>query len=173
MQANTLILSAFILAGTLANAAQADSLRLGQRHSFQTEVTRTAGARNLHRHTEQVAGKHQIQRTTKLATGQGKTASRTVQGSYDSATKTYTRTMDSTRPNGDTVSSVGQTSKTDDGVVRSQTRTNAAGEVATKEVSVSVDQQNQVHTRTVEASGYNGQSYSASVSRSRAEGGDQ
>ena len=48
MQANTLILSAFILAGTLANAAQADSLRLGQRHSFQTEVTRTAGARTSH-----------------------------------------------------------------------------------------------------------------------------
>ena len=48
MQANTLILSAFILAGTLANAAQADSLRLGQRHSFQTEVTRTAGARTTY-----------------------------------------------------------------------------------------------------------------------------
>ena len=178
MKLNTLILSSSILGSAIlgslwATGAQADTLRHAQRHSFQTEVTRTAGNRSLHRYTEQVAGKHQFQRSTDIVTGSGKTASRKIQGEYDAATKTYTRTMESTRPNGDTVSSVRETTKTDDGFVRTQTRTNADGQVASKAVVVSVDHENKVQTKNVEATGYHGKSYSASVTRSFDQGGDE
>lgn len=173
MKLNTLILSSILLGGALSANTYADSLRQGQRHSFQTEVTRTAGERSMHRYTEQVASQHQFQRTTNIETGQGKTASRMIQGNYDEATKTYTRSMDSTRPNGDSVSSLRQTSKTDDGLVRTQTRTNAQGQVASKEVNVSVDRENQTQTRNVEATGFDGQTYSASVTRSFGQGGDE
>lgn len=170
---NSLILGSCLLGGLLINSAQADTLRHAQRHSFQTEVTRTAGDRSLRRTTEQVAGQGHFQRTTQITTGQGKTASRKVQGQYDATTQTYTRTMEGTRPNGDTVSSIRQTTKTEDGFVRSQSRTNANGQVATKNVSVSVDHENQVQTRTVDATGYNGKTYSATTKRSWGDGGDQ
>lgn len=178
MKLNTLILSSSILGSAIlgsvfASSVQADSLRQTQRHSFQTEVNRSVGERNMHRYTEQVASKHQFQRSTNVTTGAGKTASRQVQGNYDEATKTYTRSMESTRPNGDTVSSLRETSKTDDGFVRSQTRTNAEGQVASKEVNVSMDYENKVQTRNVEATGYDGKTYSASVTRSFDQGGDE
>ncbi|RLU01879.1 hypothetical protein [Ketobacter sp.] len=170
---NSLILGSCLVGGLLISSAQADTLRHAQRHSFQTEVTRTAGDRSLRRTTEQVAGQGHFQRTTQFATGQGKTASRKVQGEYDAAAQTYTRTLESTRPNGDTVSSVRETTKTEDGFVRSQSRTNADGQMASKQVSVSVDHENQVQTRNVEASGYAGASYSASTTRSWGDSGEQ
>ncbi len=81
--------------------------------------------------------------------------------------------MESTHPNGETVSSVRETSKTADGMVRTQTRTNADGQSASKEVTVSFDHENQVQTRNVEATGYAGGTFSASASRSYSHGGDE
>ena len=173
MKMNTLILSSFILGSVLATGAQADGQRQGQRQSFQTEVNRSVGNRNMHRYTEQVATQNQFQRQTNISTGQGKTASRTVEGNYDEATQTYTRTMERTRLNGDTASSERQTTKTDDGLVRTQTRTNAQGQVATKEMNMGIDRENRVQTKNVEATGYNGNTYSASVTRSFDQGGDE
>ncbi len=174
MKAQTLILSSILFGSALASSVQADSLRLGQRHNFQAEITRSTGTgHGFTRRTEQaVSGKH-FQRTTQIVTEQGKKAKRTVKGGYDQASQTYTRTMESTHPNGETVSSVRETSKTADGMVRTQTRTNADGQSASKEVTVSFDHENQVQTRNVEATGYAGGTFSASASRSYSHGGDE
>lgn len=174
MKMQTLILSSVLLGSVALSSAQADTLRHNQRHSFQTEVTRSNGAgRSITRQTQQVAGTNQFQRDTTLTTGQGKTANRHIEGNYDPETKTYTRTLEGSRLNGDTYSSIREASKTENGFVRSQTRTNSAGETASKDVTVSADKENRTLTKEVSATGFHGKTYNATLTQSYGDGGDE
>ena len=71
--------------------------------SFTADVTRSNSAgRTMSRHTEQVANQHRIQRQSTWTNGYGKTATRSMQGSYNPDNKTYTRSVEGTRFNGET-----------------------------------------------------------------------
>jgi hypothetical protein len=167
MKTQSLLLIAALAGGSIAVSAQADTLRSHQRHNVSKEITRSNSAgRSMTRTTEQVASQNQFRRQTTATNGQGNTAQRSVEGSYDADAKRYTRSMNGTRFNGDTYSSVRDTQKTDDGYVRSQSRTNVSGNTANKQVAVVVDKDNHSITKQFDATGFNSKTYSATIEKS-------
>lgn len=142
------------------------------RQSFSADVTRTTGnGKTMSRHTEQVATANGFRRESTITNGAGKTANRVVEGSRDPETNTYTKTVQGTRMNGDSYSAERVTQRTDDGYVRTQTRTNAAGETASKQVTASVDHDTNTVTKNISATGFNGETHSATVVKTYSKGG--
>lgn len=134
------------------------------RQSFTTHATRTHSAgHSLTRQTEQTATANGFRRDTTLSTDSGKTAQRSVLGSYDADSKTATRSVSGTRMNGDTYSSTRITQKTESGFNRSETQTNAAGNTATRQTEVVVDKEHQTVTKNISATGFDGETHSATV----------
>ena len=158
MKFKTLAIAMAVSASLGVSAAHAERVRAHERHSFTADVTRTTGSgKIMTRHTEQLATDTGFHRETTMTNPEGKTASRTVDGSYDPETKTYTRVVAGTRINGDSYSSERVTQRTEDGYNRSVERTNAAGETAKKDVTVVVDRANHTITKDVTAEGFNGE----------------
>ena len=159
------------VASPLALAEQSRGSHHQLRGNFVADVTRTTGdGRTLSRHTEQVRTEAGFRRESTFTNPAGKTASRVVEGSYDAANQTYTRTMEGVRANGDTYSSERITQKTEDGFNRTVNRTNADGLTASKQVEVSIDRDNQTITKNITATGFNGEVHTATVVKSHRSG---
>lgn len=152
MKKHSLIVSTFLssllLVGLASTAAQADTLRSNLRQSIP------------------VTNQQHLQRQIVVSTGQGATATRSVTGQYDAANQSYTRDLQGTRLNGDSYATSRETVKTDTGYERNLTRTNSAGETASANSSVIRDRDSKSVTKEVKATGFNGQSYSTTVTRS-------
>ena len=171
---NKLILTTALQGSLITLPALAEQPRIKHRHSFQTEVTRSTDAgRSMTRRTEQVASENRFQRQTQVQTGAGKSASRSVSGEYDPETRTYTRQLEGTRFNGDEYSAQRQTQKTENGLVRTRTRTNADGETASGTLTRERDREQQTLTQQIEATGFDGQTYTATRTRSRLQAGEE
>lgn len=156
-----------IAAATVAGAAHAE------RRNFSTDVTRTgADGRGYSRHTEQVGSANGFSRQSALTTNSGKTASRAVDVSNDAAAQSRTRAVEGTRLNGNSYSGQRVTTRTDDGYTRNGTYTNAAGESASRNVDVSVDAESQTLTKNKSVTGFNGETHSSSVVRTRTDGAE-
>ena len=141
-------LSSLLVVGLASTAAQADTIRSHLRQGFP------------------LASQHQLQRQTLVTTGQGASASRSVEGQYDAANQSYSRNLEGTRFNGDSYAASRETVKTDTGYERNVSRTNSAGETASANTSVIRDRDSKSVTKDVQATGFNGQSYSTTVTRS-------
>lgn len=152
------------LASPLVMAESVRAGGLSARHSFTTDLTRTTGSgKTLSRHTAQVATDTGFRRDTRVTNPQGKTASRTVEASVDADAGIRTRSVEGIRMNGDTYSGERITERTEDGYNRVVSRTNAAGETASKEVSTRIDRANNTLTKNVSATGFNGETHTATV----------
>jgi len=169
--------SALMLSLTLS-AALASPLALADkphhmRKSFTTDVTRSTGeGRSMHRHTEQNANRYGFERSSTVTTGSGHSANRNVAASYDPESKSYHKSIDGQRMNGDTYAAERNTQRTDDGYHREMHRTNANGDTAHKEVSVAMDRDNHTLTKNVSVTGFNGETHSATVTKTRTGGDD-
>lgn len=159
------------LASPLVMAESVRAGGLSARHSFTTDVTRTTGSgKTMSRHTAQVATDTGFRRETSVTNPQGKTASRTVEASVDADAGIRTRSLEGTRMNGDTYSAERITERTEDGYNRAVSRTNAAGETASKQVSISIDKANNTLTKNVSATGFNGETHTATVVKTWGDG---
>jgi len=156
-----------IAAATVAGAAHAE------RRSFTTDVSRVgAEGRGYSRHTEQVGTATGFSRQSALTTNGGKTASRAVSVDNDAAAQTRTRAVEGTRLNGNSYSGQSTTARTDDGYTRNGSYTNAAGQTATRDVDVSVDAEAQSLTKSKSVTGFNGETHSSTVVRTRTDGAE-
>ena len=106
-----------------ANAARP---RAGQ--TTHTTVTRTGPAGNsATRNTTATATANGFESSSTVTGSNGKTASRSQTGTYDPATKTWTRSANSVGPNGKTASTDVVVQKTDTGFTRDVTKTGPNG----------------------------------------------
>lgn len=170
MKIQTLAIAIALSSALASPLAMAEKIHA--RNSFTADVTRTTGnGKSMSRHTEQVATDTGFKRSSTLTSAAGKTASRNVEGSYDASSKTYTKTIDGTRMNGDTYSGERVTQKTENGFDRSLSRTNAAGQTATKDISVAVDKENKTVTKNISVTGFNGEVHNATVVKTYSNGG--
>ena len=139
-------------AGARAGAGAAQGRRASGDWTRTTETQRTASRRT---------------RSDRWEGADGKTASRDLAISRDREARTQTRESSWTRPNGDTGNATTVTTKTDDGYSRDTTVTNARGEIATRNVDVSRDQDAGTSTRSVDRTGFDGRSASVDSTRTR------
>ena len=144
---NTL-LGSLLVAGLFSSTVHAETMRSSLRQGVQ------------------MAGQNQFQRQIQVTTGQGATATRSVEGRYDADNKSYTRSLEGSRLNGASYASSRETIKTDSGFERNLSRTNAAGETATANSTVVRDTENKSVSKEVQATGFNGQTYSTTITRS-------
>lgn len=159
-----------IAAATIAGAAHAER---PPRQSFTTDVARSgAEGRGYSRHTEQVGTATGFSRQSSMTTNSGKTASRAVGVSNDAEAQARTRTVEGVRLNGNSYSGEKVTTRTDDGYARSGSYTNAAGQTASRDVAVSVDPQAQSVSRSKTVTGFNGETHSSTVVRTRTGGAE-
>jgi hypothetical protein len=159
-----------LVAASAAAGAQADT---ALRQGFAADVTRTGvDGRGFSRHTEQLRTPAGFTRQSTLTTTAGKSAQRAVVVNNDAAAQARTRAVEGTRLNGNAYSGQAVTTRTGDGYVRSGTYTNAAGETATRDVSVSVDAEAQSLTKTRSVTGFNGETRSSTTVRTRTGGGE-
>lgn len=166
MKFQQIAIVAAISAALASPMAMAEKVRLDRhaRHSITADVTRTTGnGKTMSRHTEQAVTETGFRRESTMTSPEGKTASRIVEGSRDPDTHTYTKTVQGTRMNGDTYSAERVTQKTEDGYNRSVSRTNAAGETASKQVNTVVDRENHTITKNITGNGFNGEVHTATV----------
>ena len=171
MKVSKLALAIAVSASMGVTAAHAERLHLAQRNSFNVDVTRSNSAgMSMHRHTVQQATANGFQRSTSLTNAAGATASRNVSGSYDASSQAYARTVDGVRLNGDVYSAERATQRTEAGFNRSVSRTNAAGETASKETAVAIDKENHSITKNVTAVGFDGKTYAGSVVKTYSKG---
>lgn len=152
------------LASPLVMAESVRAGGLSARHGFTTDVTRTTGSgKTLSRHTVQEATDTGFRRETRVTNPQGKTASRTVEASVDADAGIRTRSVEGTRMNGDTYSGERIAQRTEEGYNRVMSRTNAAGETASKEVSTRIDRANDTLTKNVRVTGFDGETHTTTV----------
>ena len=134
------------------------------RQSFTSDTTRTnANGQTFTRHTEQTVTANGFRRDSTVTAPDGRTAQRTVTGSIDPENQSRTRTVSGTRMNGDTYSGERTVQRTENGYSKTASRTNAAGETASKQVDVVVDRENHTATKTVTKTGFDGESHTGTV----------
>lgn len=165
MKAQSLLLALALSALALSPTANAEQSKpVKQRHNFTRDATHTTGkGRTVTSHTEQVVTDTGFNRSTTVSAPNGKTASRDVVGTYDPVTKTYTKSIDGTRMNGNQYSADAVTTRTEDGYERHSTATNAAGKTATRDAVVTVDKENKTVTKEITATGFNGKTQTTTV----------
>src|SRR3990167_817141 len=171
MKTNQLMLAVALAASCVVSVAHAERGAKHPRHSYSADTTRTYGnGQTYNRHTEQTATATGFNRSSTVTGPDGKTASRNVSGNRDAEAGTYSKSINGTRMNGDTYSGERVTQKTDDGYNRSSTRTNASGDTASKQVSAVVDRENGTLTKNISATGFNGETHSATVVKTYSKG---
>ena len=130
--------------------------RASQPHTRTTERQRTENGRT---------------RSDTWTGADGRTATREVEVTNDKDAGTRTRDVEYTGPNGKTASVESVRTKTDDGFTRSTTVTNAQGETATRDVTVTRDQDAGTITRDANATTFDGRTTSTSDVKQRTEDG--
>ena len=143
-----------------AGAAHAE--RNVQRGSHSVDKTRTTANGTFTRHTEQTATDNGFTRASVATNAAGKTATRNVSVANDAATGTHTRDVSGSTFNGKTYSGSSVTQKTDDGYTRSGSITGPNGNSASRDAVVSIDKSAGTASKTVTATGPNGETRSVS-----------
>lgn len=98
-----------------------------------------------------------------LTTPDGRTAERNVTVTRDPEAKIRTREVTGTRLNGETYSGEQVMERTETGFRNTSTRTNSAGQSATRTVDASVDREAGVVTKNITVTGFDGETHTKTV----------
>lgn len=140
----------------------------GPRQSYTQDTTRTLNdGRVFTRHTEQTVSENGFQRNSTMTNPEGKTATRTVTGTRDPETKTFSKKVEGTTFDGKTYSRDVTTQKTSDGYTREMDATGPNGKTKHREVVATVDKNAGTLTRDIEVTKPNGQVVEKTVTTTR------
>lgn len=144
-----------------AGAAHAE--RIGIRHSFSVDATRTGPNGTSLRHTAQTATDNGFNRTTSVTGAAGKTATHDVSVVNDATTGTHTRAMSGTTFSGKSYSGESTIQKTDTGFTHDSSFTGVDGKTVSKDVTATVDKENHTVSKDISVTTPNGEVHDTTV----------
>jgi len=142
-----------------------------KRGNFTSDTTHTTGdGRTFTRHTEQTVTDGGFERNSTMTNPEGKTATRSISGSYDKDSKTRTRSVEGTTFSGKTYSHETSTQRTENGYTRESEWTNPAGKSGSRSVMAEVDKEAGTMTKNITITKPNGETAEKTVTKTIQDG---